>query len=59
MSQNTQDKIKARNVAQQKAAETNDSDDWAKYKALRNSVTSTLKTEKRKWQQRKLEDIWK
>ena len=57
MSHNTKEKIKERNLAQEKAAETKNGDDWAKYKALRNNVNSILKSEKRNWQQNKLVEL--
>ena len=57
LSQNTKEKIKERDLAQQKAAETKNSDDWNYYKALRNSVNTILKTEKKQWQQSKLEQF--
>ena len=57
LSQKTKEKIKERDLAQQKAAETKNSDDWNSYKALRNSVNTILKTEKKQWQQNKLEEF--
>ena len=57
MSQNTKDKIKVRDNAQKKAAETKNHDDWLQYKSCRNSVNSILKSEKKRWQQTKLENF--
>ena len=47
MSQNTKEKIKERDLAQARAVETKDGNDWAAYKALRNNVNSILRSEKR------------
>ena len=57
MSESTKQKLKERNVAQKVAVETKDANDWARYKTIRNSVNTILKNEKRKWQQKKLEDL--
>ena len=66
MSQKTKDKIKERDLAQARAVETKDGNDWAEYKALRNNVNSILRSEKKQWQQDKLQafgndssSIWK
>ena len=66
LSQKTKCKMKERDEAQKKAAETKSDDDWKKYKSLRNSVNTILKVEKKSWQQNKLENfgndsstIWK
>ena len=57
MSLETKERIKKRNRAQRKAAETQNSEDWEIYKKLRNSITSTLKQEKKEWQEKKLESF--
>ena len=57
MSESTKQKLKERNKAQKVAVETKDANDWARYKAIRNSVNTILRNEKRKWQQKKLEDL--
>ena len=66
MSQKTKDMIKERNQAQLKAATTKDSDDWRKYKQLRNQITNILRVEKKQWRENKLlefgndtSSIWK
>ena len=55
MSDNTKEKIKIRNAAQEKASGTGSSEDWKEYKAIRNSVNSILRKEKEIWQKEKLE----
>ena len=57
MSDNTKEKIKARNAAQQKASETGSPEDWKEYKCFRNSVNSSLRKEKEFWQKRKLQEF--
>ena len=57
MSESTKQKLKERNKAQKVAVKTKDANDWARYKAIRNSVNTILKNERRKWQQKKLEDL--
>ena len=66
MSQKTKDMIKERNQAQLKAATTKDSDDWRKFKQLRNQITTILRVEKKQWRENKLlefgndtSSIWK
>ena len=46
LSQKTKDLISERNQAQKTASETRDSDDWKKFKHLRNTVNNRLKYEK-------------
>jgi hypothetical protein len=66
LSQKTKDLISERNQAQKTASETQDSDDWRKFKHLRNTVNNRLKYEKFNNQKEKLtqcknnsKDIWK
>jgi hypothetical protein len=48
--------MKERDRAQMWAASSENREDWATYRALRNNVTKRLKTEKKNCQKRKLED---
>ena len=57
MSENTKNKIKERDLAQKKAAQSKSGDDWVKFKTLRNAVNSRLKSEKKQWQEDKLNDF--
>ena len=57
MSKDTKAKAKERDIAQKKAAETQVAEDWEAYKELRNSVSSTLKKEKKSWQEQKLQSF--
>ena len=57
MSQNTKNKMNERDEAQKKAADTKSNDDWLRYKVLRNSVNTILKSEKKRWQETKLENF--
>ena len=54
LSQQTKELIKERDQAQKRAAESKDEDDWRHYKALRNTTTSILRTEKKRWQENKI-----
>ena len=56
MSNNTKERIKLRKKAQEKATETNSTEDWKEYKKQRNAVNSILRKEKVLWQKRKLEE---
>ena len=57
MSENTKNIIKERNLAQKAAAESKTDDDWIRFKALRNTVNSRIRTEKKKWQKEKLNEF--
>ena len=66
MSSKTKEEIKKRKIAQQKAAESQNIEDWEEFKKLRNSINKTIKSEKKQWQSKKLEtfgndtrSIWK
>ena len=50
----TKNKMKVRNLAQQKASLTGTAEDWSYYKQLRNEVTSLLREDKLNWQKNKL-----
>ena len=55
VSDETKERIRARDIAQQNATRSNSPEDWQIYKKLRNKVTAQLKTEKLEWQKSKLE----
>ena len=55
LSDDSKDKIKERDRAQEAAVLSGSQDDWAVYKRLRNDLVKTLKKEKLSWQQGKLE----
>ena len=56
VSEDTKDRIKERDKAQQAATRSGTKEDWELYKQLRNTVTSQLKKEKIEWQKVKLDD---
>ena len=56
LSDETKNIMKERDRAQLWATSSKTKQDWATYRALRNTVTKRLKTEKNNWQKRKLED---
>ena len=56
LSDSTKDLLKVRDTAQAKAAQTRDQDDWRAYKNLRNTATSKMRSEKRNWEQQKLDN---
>ena len=49
--------LSERNNAQKYAAQTGDADDWRLYKILRNSATSTMRSEKKAWEKKRLDHI--
>ena len=49
ISEKTKARIKERNLAQGKAAETKTEEDWNDYKTLRNAINNTNKEEKKNW----------
>ena len=51
----TKDRMKTRDLAQQTASASGLPEDWAKYKIVRNEVTSMLRKDKAEWQQKKLD----
>ena len=56
LSEVTKNMMKERDQAQSMAVASQTRDDWDTYRSLRNAVTQRLKTEKKCWQKRKLED---
>ena len=54
MSAETKARVKERNLAQEKASETQNEEDWKNYKKLRNVINNSLKVEKKNWQENKL-----
>ena len=59
LSTETKKLIDQRNVAQSKAAFSNDEVDWQVYRRLRNKVTSKLRIEKLNWQKDKMKETSK
>ena len=66
MSKNTLDLIKERNIQQQIASETNNREEWVKFRTLRNKINNRMKYEQKNWQKSKLDqcgenssNIWK
>ena len=57
MSQETKDMIEERNKVQKEASSSNKTEDWVKFKRLRNRIISRLRVEKSEWQQNKLEQL--
>ena len=55
LSDHTKDKMKARDLAQQKASSSGLAEDWDDYKNMRNEVTALLNKDKLEWQQQKLQ----
>ena len=55
LSEDSKEKIKERDRAQDAAALSRSKEDWAVYKQLRNDLTKVLRKEKMSWQQGKLE----
>ena len=52
----TKEWMKLRDEAQRQAGESNLEEDWIKYKRLRNKISNILKTEKKLWQAKKLDE---
>ena len=46
LSKSTKDLMKIRDLAQRKASESNDPDDWKQFRKYRNRVTTVLRTER-------------
>ena len=57
ISDDSKNKIKARNKAQKKAFDTKLQSDWEEYKRQRNDLNRILKTEKRTWQETKISNL--
>ena len=56
LSKQTVELMKERNLQQKKASESNDRDDWVRFKSLRNQINNRLKYEERNWEKAKLEE---
>ena len=56
ISENTKEKINERDAAKKRFDDTKNDEDWKTFKRHRNSVTNTLRTEKKMWQKRKLSE---
>ena len=54
LSNETKQLINDRNVAQSDAAKSQNTNDWSRFKKIRNEVTKRLKLEKKSWQQEQL-----
>jgi hypothetical protein len=57
---------KERNLAQEKAAQTDDPDDWRYFRSLRNQTTAKVREDKKKWEEQRFDhaknsstDTWK
>ena len=55
LSDETKERMKERDIAQDKAALSGSQEDWAVYKRLRNGLTKVLHKEKLSWQKGKLD----
>ena len=55
LTDSTKDKMKTRDLAQQHASSSGLTEDWDRYKKLRNEVTALLRKEKSDWQLEKLQ----
>ena len=49
--------MKQRDIAQELASQTNEQDDWRKFKNLRNTVVGRLKGEKNQWEKDQLDHL--
>ena len=54
LSKETKELQRERNLAQEKAASTNDPEDWKIFRSLRNQSTSSVRIDKRKWRPKSL-----
>ena len=66
LSHETKDLMRERDSLQKTAAQTRSSEDWKKYKGLRNKINSRLKSEERNWQRLRITEcgqnsakVWK
>ena len=62
MSEETKHLKKLREEAQEKASKSNKDEDWRFFKSIRNQVTARSRADKKKWEEKKLEntdDMWK
>ena len=56
LSQLTKDMMSERDRLHKLAAETQDSEDWKKFKVIRNKINNRLKSEEKDWQRSKIND---
>ena len=54
MSEKTKQKIKERYIAQKRASETQNNEEWENYRKLRNSINDDIRKEKKEWKEEKL-----
>ena len=62
LSEGTKFLKKQREEAQEKAARTNDLEDWRFFRTIRNQVTRRSRSDKKEWEEKKLEksdDMWR
>ena len=66
LSEDTKHLKAEREAAQERAAESDDPEDWRAFRALRNQVTKKCREDKKKWEKEKLDpndntttDVWK
>ena len=66
LSLETKELQKERSLAQERAALTNDPDDWRIFRSIRNKTTASVRRDKRNWEAKKFSDdsissgdIWK
>ena len=66
LSQATKDLMSERDILQSRAAQTKNSEDWKKFKVLRNRINSRLRSEERNWQKLRISEcgqniskVWK
>ena len=66
LSQATKDLMSERDKLQERAAQSKDSEDWKKFKSLRNKINSRLGSEERSWQRSRISEcgenpskVWK
>ena len=54
MSEKTKQKILERDIAQKRASETQNNEEWENYRKLRNSINDDIRKEKKEWKEEKL-----
>ena len=66
LSEETKHAQAERDMAQDKASQTDDAEDWKKFRSLRNQATQKVREDKKKWEQQKFDeennsssDTWK
>ena len=55
LEEDTKDLQKKRNATQEKAAQSNDPEDWRNYRSLRNQVTAKVRADEKSWKEKKLD----